>query len=259
MCSTGISRLRQSSPGGYVGWSGRRRRWGALGVALVTAFLTTALPFRSLAEDVLAQADALVNAGQAAEAETLLQEAVARRGPGVEALLRLGIAQSLQSKYAESEATFHRGLELAPREPRFLHNLGLLFLRQERYDEALDYFQRALDVRSWNPESNFCIGWIHERRGNREEALHSYITELNVNPGSANAWRQYLALRGTERPAKGQPFPWDMLAIWLVVVLLSGTLYWLRRNYWGVAPSPGFREETEGPEFPRGQEARREE
>jgi tetratricopeptide (TPR) repeat protein len=235
---------------GSTGINGRRYPWGPLGPVLVVGLLVTALSARSLVADVLGQADELLSTGQTAEAETLLQEAIARQGPGVEALLRLGTAQLLQSKYAESEASLRAALALAPEEPRLLHNLGLLFLRQQRYDEALPYFQQALEVRSWDPESNFYIGWIHERRGNSEEALRSYIAELNVNPTNANAWRQYLALRGAERPAQGQAFPWDMLAIWLVVLGLCGTLYWLKRNYGLLSPSPGFREETEGPELP---------
>ena len=243
MCSTGISR-------GEWGWR-------ALGALLAVGLLTSTLAAGSPGDDVVRQADELLAASQAAQAEVLLQEALAKGGPGpqpgaaasVEVLLRLGIAQSLQSKYAESEATFRAALALAPREPRVPQNLGLLFLRQQRYDEAIQYFQQALDVQPGNPESNFFIGRIHERRGNQEEALRSYIAELNVNPVNGNAWRQYLVLRGAERPAK-QAFPWNMLAIWLVVVVVSATLYWLKRTYWDLQSSPGFRQEPEGPEFP---------
>jgi tetratricopeptide (TPR) repeat protein len=232
-----------------TGISGRRPGWRALVTTLAASLLTTVLAAGCGKGDVLKQADDLLAADRAAEAEVLLQGAIARQGPGVEALLRLGMAQSLQSKYADSEATFRAALGLAPREPRVLHDLGLLFLRQQRYDEALQHFQQALDVRSWNPESNFYIGWIHERRGDREEALRRYVAELNVNPSNGLAWGQYRALLGAERPAKERGFPWDMLAIWLLVLALCGTLYWLKRNYGGLAPSAGFHQETEGPEF----------
>jgi tetratricopeptide (TPR) repeat protein len=219
----------------------------------VVALLISALP-AATADDVFAQADDLLAKGQAAEAESLLQEAVARQGPAVEVLLRLGIVQGFQSKYDDSEATFRRGLALAPHDPKLLHNLGLLFLRQERYDEALACFQQALDAQPSNPESNFCIGWIHQRRGDREEALRSYIVELNVNPSNANAWRQYLALRDADRPRTEQGFPWDMLAIWLAVVGFSATLYWLKKNYGDLRSSAGFPEEQGGPELPGGPE-----
>jgi tetratricopeptide (TPR) repeat protein len=228
--------------------------------------LTSTLAAGSAGDDVVKRADELLGASQAAQAEVLLQEALAKAGPdpqpggaaSVEVLLRLGTAQSLQSKYVESEATFRAALELAPREPRVPQNLGLLFLRQERYDDAIQYFQRALEVRPGNPESNFYIGRIHERRGNPEEALRSYIAELNVNPANGNAWRYYWLLRRGERAGK-RPFPWDMLAIWLVVVVVSATLYWLKRTYWDLQSSPGFRQEPEGPEFPGSAEKQREE
>jgi len=243
MCSTGISR-------------GKRLRgtfWPVLVVGILLAGLAPPCP----AADVLSQADELLGKGQAAEAEVLLQGTLGEAGPGprpgraasVEVLLRLATAQSLQSKYAEGEATLRTALELAPKEPRVAQGLGLLFLRQERYDEAIQYFQQALDVQPGNPESNFYIGRVHERRGNPEAALRSYIAELNVNPTSGNAWRQYLSLRGGERAGQ-RPFPWDMLAIWLAVVAVSATLYWLKRTYWDLQSSPGFRQEPEGPELP---------
>jgi len=194
---------------------------------------------------LLGRVDGLLNAGRAAEAEALLQQAATLDRTDVEILLRLGIAQSLQQHYAESEATFKRALEAAPREPRLLHNLGLLYLRQHRYDEALDYFQRSLQVRPWHPQSNFYIGVIHERRGEPEEALRYYIKELNVNPANPSAWRQYIKLREASRGVEREGFPWDMLAIWLCVVAFAGALYWVKRTYWDLEESPGFSAETE--------------
>ncbi len=195
--------------------------------------------------DLLRRADALLHAGRAVEAEALLTEAGAEGGGGLELLLRLGISQSLQQKYGESEATFRQALELESREPRVLHNLGMLFLNQTRYDEALDYFRQTLEVRSWHPQSNFYIGVIHERRGEQEKAIEYYIRELNVNPANPSAWRQYIQLRDDRRNTRDRTIPWGILAVWLAVVAVSGMLYWLKKTYWDMEESPGFPPEAE--------------
>jgi len=194
---------------------------------------------------LLRRADGLINAGRPPEAEALLTEAIAQGEGGVELLLRLGISQSLQQKYDESEATFRQALKLNPREPRVLHNLGMLFLNQHRYDEALDYFHQTLKVRSWHPQSNFYIGVIHERRGEREKAMEYYIRELNVNPANPSAWRQYIQLQDDRRNLQDRGIPWGILAVWLVVVAVSGTLFWLKKTYWDIEESPGFAPEPE--------------
>jgi len=225
----------------------RRGRWcwplqGILALALLAGALRAE---EATTKSQLRQVDGLLNrppvsSAQAAKAEALLNEVIERDGATVEALLRLGIAQSLQEKYADSETTFNQALQLAPREPRLLHNLGMLLLRQKRYDEALAYFHQALEVRPWHPQSNFYIGVIHERRGQPEEALHYYIEELNVNPANPSAWRQYTQIREAQREGRRRGVPWNMLAIWLVVVAASATLYWFKKSFWEPGESAGF-------------------
>ena len=146
------------------------------------------------------RAAALINAGKAGEALTLLKEPAAAAQPDLAILYLYAVAQRQSKDLAGAEATAKRLRETAPTDPRgnyvlaqvldakgdtqgaekslrellardpldatALNYLGYMLAdRGIRLDEAVDFVQRALKIEPDNPSFLDSLGWAYFRQG----------------------------------------------------------------------------------------------
>jgi tetratricopeptide (TPR) repeat protein len=107
----------------------------------------------------------------------------------------------------ESEAWFHRGLELEetgapvelaieayqrvlqlnPSAAGALVNLGTIFYRQRKFADAETYYRQAIEVDETYPLAQFNLGNLYDEQGRVREALDHYRRALSLNPNYADA------------------------------------------------------------------------
>jgi tetratricopeptide (TPR) repeat protein len=96
------------------------------------------------ADRLVGQALPLLVARRFAEAEPLLEQALAAEPRHLSALVNLGAARKAAGRHAEAEALYRRALALAPADVVALRNLGALLNGNERHAEALAVAEAAL-------------------------------------------------------------------------------------------------------------------
>jgi predicted O-linked N-acetylglucosamine transferase (SPINDLY family) len=96
--------------------------------------------------------DAIVNLaatelslGRTADAETRLRGVLARQ-PHPQALLLLGHVLNRQQRYAEAQAAYEQGAQLAPNAAQFPYQAGLMADEQHHFGEAVQLYRRALQL-----------------------------------------------------------------------------------------------------------------
>jgi serine/threonine protein kinase/tetratricopeptide (TPR) repeat protein len=104
----------------------------------------------------------------------------------------LGYTFFLNSKYAEADKSYQRGLDFARksksqvREAEIMQNLSALYIQLLRTNEGLDYAQRALDVfepKGYRSNVHTCLNLLgrgNRRKGDYETALRYYQRALNL-------------------------------------------------------------------------------
>ncbi|MEW6356838.1 MAG: tetratricopeptide repeat protein [Planctomycetota bacterium] len=154
--------------------------------------------------DNIEAVDILIRHGQYAEAVAEIDKESVARPDNLDLILRKGICQSMLFCFAESRVTFEQGLAIDPKDPRFLHNLGLLCMREKKFSEAEEWFKKTLAIRPWHPEANFHLGVIYEGRGDVKTAMEYYTRELNHNARCAKAWQRWHVLKSAAQGRQGR-------------------------------------------------------
>lgn len=80
------------------------------------------------------------------ESISVLKNIIASQPKYIPAYNTLAEVQLRTGQPAEAERSLERGLELAPRDPVLLNNMGMVYFIQERYEEALPYFEQAVEA-----------------------------------------------------------------------------------------------------------------
>ncbi|MBW2028481.1 MAG: DUF2723 domain-containing protein [Deltaproteobacteria bacterium] len=85
------------------------------------------------------------------EARVELEKALAHKDPGV-ANDSWGVYYYKMGEYRKAAEYFRKALELEPKKPSYLKNLGLALYRMGRVEEALDAFKESIDLNEDQPE-----------------------------------------------------------------------------------------------------------
>lgn len=80
------------------------------------------------------------------ESISVLNNILADQPKYVPAYNTLAEVQLRTGQPVEAERSLKRGLELAPKDPVLLNNLGMVYFIQERYEEALPHFEQAVQA-----------------------------------------------------------------------------------------------------------------
>lgn len=83
--------------------------------------------------------------GRAADAEARLRGALAGQAHP-QALLLLGHALNRQQRYAEAQAAYEQGMQLAPEAAQFPYQAGLMADEQHHFGEAVRFYRHALQL-----------------------------------------------------------------------------------------------------------------
>lgn len=184
-------------------WLGTKALPALLTVAVIFGILTSLrnLDYRSelaLWGDTVAKvpantrarinlARAQLGAGQVAEAEANLREAL-RLDPGsADAHYNLGVLLVRSGRKEAAEAAYREATRLRPAHAEAWNNLGGLHLEAGRAAEAAVFFQRALEARPRYAEAQANLALALLESGRTDEALAAARTARAFDPRSATA------------------------------------------------------------------------
>ena len=133
-------------------------------------------------EGLLAEADALCQSGDFAEAEKIC-DAVLQRDPENRVALRvLAIAANENEQYVIAEAFFSRLIRLAPDEVGGTIDLAGFLGDRGRYEEAIIHLERAAAIEMDNPSVQLMLGGMLAVLNRVDESLSAYDRCLEHNP-----------------------------------------------------------------------------
>jgi tetratricopeptide (TPR) repeat protein len=132
-------------------------------------------------------------------------------------------AQKEQSRRAEAEQWFERGLdleqkgapiseviaayekaiELDPNSAGALVNLGTIYFNARSWTQAERHYKRAIDADPQYSLAHFDLANLYDERGDRKKALDHYLTALQLAPSYADAhYNIALLYQGMNQPMK---------------------------------------------------------
>ncbi len=151
-------------------------------------------------EEALAQAMALLRAGQAEAAGALLGRILAVAPNEPDALQLLGMIARGQRDHARAAELFRQSLRTRPGQPHVLNNLGNALLDLGRTEEAIEAYREAVRLQPGYGEALTNLGLAHLAAGAPAPARDTLELAVRADPRSAKAWSALgRALRGLDR------------------------------------------------------------
>lgn len=112
----------------------------------------------------------------------LFQDLTVRYPESERGWIGLGVARRLQGKNDEARAKFERALEINPRSPEALNNLGKLALADGEVAQAEERFREAAHYRSGSVQAWIGLAQALEAQGRRREAFEAASRAHAANP-----------------------------------------------------------------------------
>ena len=110
-----------------------------------------------------------------------------------------GVQLYREGRHHEAIAAFGLSLQLNPRSPAVLSNLGYVYFDLGRLDEAMAQQQRALEADPAFANAHYGLALIHERRGQTSRARAHFAEYLRLDPRGYWSRRARQALDGAPR------------------------------------------------------------
>lgn len=139
------------------------------------------------ADRLIAEGNALEDAGQAVTAETCYRQALALCPDLARAALNLGNALSAQGKGEEAAAAYQEALRLEPGYGAAHANLGRLYFGQRRYPQSADHYAAAVQALPCSADALVGLGAVLEELQRLAEAERAYRQALTIDPGFPGA------------------------------------------------------------------------
>ena len=119
----------------------------------------------------LALAELLATAKRYADAERVLNDALARFPDDLSILFQLGAVAERQKRYADAERVFRQVIGRDPRHALALNYLGYMLAdRGDRLDEAVGLIKRAVELDPYNGSYLDSLGWAYFKQDRLDEA-----------------------------------------------------------------------------------------
>ena len=116
-------------------------------------------------------ADILATQGKESACEFVLRRCISEYPRFVPAYNSLAELEMRQGRVNEAVADLSKALEIRPRDPVLLNNLGMCFLVRQEYAQALDQFTKAAGVVPENEKYRANMATALGLLGRNEEAL----------------------------------------------------------------------------------------
>jgi Flp pilus assembly protein TadD len=131
-------------------------------------------------------AEILAVQGRDSESEFILKQCIAEYPDFTPAYNALAELQMRQGRINQAINTLNRGMEVGPRDPIIMNNLGMCYLIREDYPKALDLFTQAAGIlpEKTRYRANMAVVLSFMRRD--EEALALYMQILPENSAEKN-------------------------------------------------------------------------
>lgn len=149
--------------------------------------LCASRPRYARTDALLQRGNSLLEAGRAAGAVLLMQEAVALSPDYAAAHIHLAAAYEALDHLDDAAACLQKALRLAPANASTLDRLGLVLFRLNRMEDAFDCFSRATGLDDKLHEAHYYLGVILQNAGRPDEAVQHYRRALCLAPRLAEA------------------------------------------------------------------------
>ncbi len=145
--------------------------------------------------------------GHIEEAEVAYQEVLAAQPNHPGALHLLGVIRQQQGRHREAVELIGRAIEVNPAKAVYRNNYGAALLSLDRLDEAAESFRRALEICPRYPDALANLGMVQTLR-EEEAAEASFRRALEIQPRHRDATTRLAAFLGKRgRDARGAPSP----------------------------------------------------
>ncbi|HEY7212358.1 MAG TPA: tetratricopeptide repeat protein [Bryobacteraceae bacterium] len=141
--------------------------------------------------DSLAEAVVALQAGNAARAESILQEELRAHPANGEALALLGVALDQQKKFAEADDVYCKAVAIDPKSPSLRNNYGNHLLLGGNFKQAEEQFRRVVALAPANVNARMQL----TRLVLREKSPAKALTYLDGLPATAHDRPDALLLR----------------------------------------------------------------
>ena len=158
----------------------------------------------SQSDQLLARANALIEAGELAQAEAVLKRAVAAdpKNPHVYSMMTHILAST--GRFVQAEYFAKQGADLAPNDPGLLHNLGQVLYQIGKYDAAVTPLTRALELMPNSFATRAVLGLV--LIGRWRYATASEVLKPGVDAGDLDMTNSYAhALHSMGRVEQAAP------------------------------------------------------
>jgi tetratricopeptide (TPR) repeat protein len=164
------------------------------------SLLETAIAFRPGFADALNNLGNVLKAtGDLAGAEARYREAAAAQPGNLDAEYNLGIALEAQGRFAEAEASYRRCIGFEPSSAAANFNLGNVLKALSRLEEARGAYRRSLDIHPGQAEALNNLGAVEMELDRLADAIHCFQGAIGENPGFADAhYNLGIALQDTD-------------------------------------------------------------
>ena len=138
------------------------------------------------AKTLYATADILATQGKDAEAESVLRKLINEYPRYLPAYNSLAELQMRQHRVKEAIETISRGLQINPKDPVLLNNLGMCWITRRNYQNALDMFTKACGVAPENTRYRANMATALALLGRDDEALALFQQVLPQDQANQN-------------------------------------------------------------------------
>jgi tetratricopeptide (TPR) repeat protein len=135
----------------------------------------------------LAEAALLHDRGRLQEAEQRYRIVLDADGRNFDALYRFGLLRLQQTRFADAEILFRRGVKVAPRSADAQLHLAVALTGLKQHDEAIRRYEKAIALKPNFAEAHNNLGYALQTAGRAEEAVAHYRNALAINPDYAEA------------------------------------------------------------------------
>ena len=140
----------------------------------------------------LSRAESSLRKGNLDEAVNHWREAIHINPKRLGVYNRIGLACMYKGELNKAEEIFKQAIDVKNDYPEAHFNLALISMQRNLYSDALERLDMTLAANPLYPRAHYLKSYIYETLGKEAEAKKERIAEVNVHPGSIEAWQEIL-------------------------------------------------------------------